>query len=171
MNADMHRLAVLLMIASSVVISFSGLIVRALEIESLVMNFYRSVFLMCAVVILLVVKYRGATVVRVIGVGWPGVFAGLLLTGAAITFLQSLTHTTVANTLFILGAIPFFTAALAWVFSERAAQPGNSGHHDCGLPWHHCDDGGGVWYRISLRQRHGIANRTVLFHLRSAGTS
>ena len=56
MNADMHRLAVLLMIASSVVISFSGLIVRVLEVESLVMNFYRSVFLMCAVVILLVVK-------------------------------------------------------------------------------------------------------------------
>ncbi|MDB3944302.1 DMT family transporter [Gammaproteobacteria bacterium] len=119
MNADMHRLAVLLMIASSVVISFSGLIVRVLEVESLVMNFYRAGFLMCAVVILLFVKYRGATVVRVIGVGWPGVFAGLLLAGAAITFLQSLTHTTVANTLFILGAIPFFTAALAWVFLKE----------------------------------------------------
>ncbi len=38
-------------------------------------------------------------------------------------FLQSMTHTTVANTLFILGAIPFFTAALAWVFlRERPAQ-------------------------------------------------
>ncbi len=119
MNTDMHRLAVLLMIASSVIISFSGLIVRALEVESLVMNFYRSVFLMCAIVTLLVVKYRGGTVVRVIGVGWPGVFAGLLLTGAAITFLQSLTHTTVANTLFILGAIPFFTATLAWVFLKE----------------------------------------------------
>jgi drug/metabolite transporter (DMT)-like permease len=47
------------------------------------------------------------------------VFAGLLLAGAAITFLQSLTHTTVANTLFILGAIPFFTAALAWVFLKE----------------------------------------------------
>ncbi|GIS88097.1 MAG: hypothetical protein CM1200mP18_08070 [Gammaproteobacteria bacterium] len=34
-----------------------------------------------------------------------------------------MTNTTVANTLFILGAIPFFTAALAWVFlKERPAQ-------------------------------------------------
>ena len=123
MNPDMRRLAILLMIASSVVISFSGLIVRLLEVGPLVMNFYRGLFLMCAVMVLLVVRYRGATAVRVIGVGWPGVIAGIMLAGAAMTFLQSLTHTTVANTLFVLAAIPFVTAALAWVFlKERPNQ-------------------------------------------------
>ena len=119
MNSDMRKLAILLMIASSVVISFSGLIVRLLEAGPLVMNFYRGLFLMCAVIVLLVVRYRGATVIRVIGVGWPGLIAGIMLAGAAMTFLQSLTHTTVANTLFLLGAIPFVTAALAWVFLKE----------------------------------------------------
>ena len=119
MNSDMRKLAILLMIASSVVISFSGLIVRLLEVGPLVMNFYRRLFLMCAVIVLLVVRYRGATVIRVIGVGWPGLIAGIMLAGAAMTFLQSLTHTTVANTLFLLGAIPFVTAALAWAFLKE----------------------------------------------------
>jgi len=119
MNSDMRKLAILLMIASSVVISFSGLIVRILEVGPLVMNFYRGMFLMCAVMVLLVVRYRGATIVRVISVGWSGIIAGIMLAAAAITFLQSLTHTTVANTLFVLGAIPFVTAALAWIFLKE----------------------------------------------------
>ncbi len=119
MNSDMRKLAILLMIASSVVISFSGLIVRILEVGPLVMNFYRGMFLMCAVMVLLVVRYRGATIVRVISVGWLGIIAGIMLAAAAITFLQSLTHTTVANTLFVLAAIPFVTAGLAWIFLKE----------------------------------------------------
>ena len=119
MNSDMRKLAILLMIASSVVISFSGLIVRILEVGPLVMNFYRGMFLMCAVMVLLVVRYRGATIVRVISVGWSRIIAGIMLAAAAITFLQSLTHTTVANTLFVLAAIPFVTAGLAWIFLKE----------------------------------------------------
>ena len=50
--------------------------------------------------------------------------AAILHAGAAIFFLQSLTHTTVANTLFVLGAIPFFAAILAWVFlREQPTRP------------------------------------------------
>ena len=110
----------LLMIASSVVISFSGLIVRLLEVGPLVMNFYRAVFLMLAVFILLFIKYRKKLFIRVLHAGFPGIAAGTMLAGATVTFIQSLTSTTVANTLFVLGTIPFFTAALAWIFlSEK----------------------------------------------------
>ncbi len=124
MNRDMRQLAILLMIASSVVISFSGLVVRLLEAGPLVMNFYRALFLMGAILVLLFLRYRGAAVVRVIGVGWPGLMAGAMLAGAGITFLQSMTHTTVANTLFVLGGIPFVTAGLAWIFlKEKPSRP------------------------------------------------
>ncbi|MCP4953076.1 MAG: DMT family transporter [Proteobacteria bacterium] len=124
MNRDMRQLAILLMIASSVVISFSGLVVRLLEAGPLVMNFYRALFLMGAILVLLFLRYRGAAVVRVIGVGWPGLMAGAMLAGAGITFLQSMTHTTVANTLFVLGGIPFVTAGLAWIFlKEKPGRP------------------------------------------------
>jgi len=124
MNRDMRQLAILLMIASSVVISFSGLVVRLLEAGPLVMNFYRALFLMGAILGLLFLRYRGAAIVRVIGVGWPGLMAGAMLAGAGITFLQSMTHTTVANTLFVLGGIPFVTAGLAWIFlKEKPSRP------------------------------------------------
>ena len=120
MNSDIRKLAILLVCSGYVVSSFSGLIVRLLEVGPMVMNFYRALFLMCAVMILLAIRHRGAAVVRVIGVGWPGLLAGMMLAVTVITFIQSLTHTTVANTLFVLGAIPFVTAALAWMFlSER----------------------------------------------------
>ena len=120
MNSDIRKLAILLVCSGYVVASFSGLIVRLLEVGPMVMNFYRALFLMCAVMILLAIRHRGAAVVRVIGVGWPGLLAGMMLAVTVITFIQSLTHTTVANTLFVLGAIPFVTAALAWMFlSER----------------------------------------------------
>ena len=124
MNRDMRQLAILLMIASSVVISFSGLVVRLLDAGPLVMNFYRALFLMGAIVVLLVLRYRAAAIVRVIGVGWPGLMAGAMLAGAGITFLQSMTHTTVANTLFVLGGIPFVTSGLAWIFlNEKPSRP------------------------------------------------
>ena len=124
MNRDMRQLAILLMIASSVVISFSGLVVRLLEAGPLVMNFYRALFLMGAILVLLFLRYRGAAIVRVIGVGWPGLMAGAMLAGAGITFLQSMTHTTVANTLFVLGGIPFVTSGLAWIFlKEKPGRP------------------------------------------------
>jgi|TARA_X000001036_G_scaffold393635_1_gene393358 drug/metabolite transporter (DMT)-like permease len=124
MNRDMRQLAILLMIASSVVISFSGLVVRLLDAGPLVMNFYRALFLMGAILVLLFLRYRGAAIVRVIGVGWPGLMAGAMLAGAGITFLQSMTHTTVANTLFVLGGIPFVTSGLAWIFlKEKPGRP------------------------------------------------
>ena len=119
MNPDIRRLAILLVISGYVVASFSGLIVRLLEVGPLVMNFYRALFLMCAVIVLLAIRHRGASVVRVIGVGWPGLLAGTMLAITTITFLQSLSYTTVANTLFVLGAIPFVTAALAWIFLKE----------------------------------------------------
>ena len=111
------------MIASSVVISFTGLIVRHVDADPMVMNFYRALSLMVAITLILAIQYRRMAITHVIRIGWPGIAGGVMLTVAAICFLQSMTNTTVANTLFILGAIPFFTAALAWVFlKERPAQ-------------------------------------------------
>jgi drug/metabolite transporter (DMT)-like permease len=42
-----------------------------------------------------------------------------MLAIAGIAFLQALTHTTIANALFTLGAIPFITAVLARVFLKE----------------------------------------------------
>ena len=114
-EANRRGYAVGLMISSSVVISFTGLIVRHLDVDPMVLNFYRALAMMIAIALIVIVKYRRMAILSLVRVGWPGVMGAVMLTMAAISFLQSLTHTTVANTLFILGAIPFFTTGLAWI--------------------------------------------------------
>lgn len=112
-----------LMVFSSVVISFGGLIMRSFErADPWQINFYRSVALITAITLILVFRYRRQSLAKVRGIGGLGVVGGVLLAMAGITFLQSLSHTTVANTLFTLSAIPFVTATLARVFLKERLQ-------------------------------------------------
>lgn len=104
-----------LMAVSSTVISFGGLAMRSMQdADALQINFYRSLALITAIMAILIFQYRRETVSRIRKVGRPGLLGGAMLAAAGICFLQALSHTTVANTLFTLSAIPFITAALAW---------------------------------------------------------
>ncbi len=108
--------AMLLMIVGSIVISFGGLVIRNIEAaDPWQINFYRSIAFMTAILLLLLFRYRRATLRQIYGIGRYGILGGFLLSGAGIAFLQSLTHTTVAYTLFMMSALPFFAAGLAWV--------------------------------------------------------
>lgn len=109
--------AMAIMVLGSVIISFGGLVVRNIEqadVWQLVL--YRAIALMGAVLVILVVQYRRQTVQKIRKIGKPGLLAGGCLTIASITFMHSITTTTVANTLFMLSAIPFFTAIMARFF-------------------------------------------------------
>lgn len=110
----------LMMVISSVVISFGGLLIRSME--SAVpwqVNFYRSVALFGVVVGLILLQHRGKFIATIEKIGALGCLGGVFLGIAGIAFLQALTHTTVANTLFILGAIPFFAALVARILLKE----------------------------------------------------
>ena len=107
-------LAMLLMVLSSVIISFGGLIIRSMEAAlPWQINFYRSIALLGVVSVYIVLRFRRETPAVISNIGFAGCVAGVLLGVAGMCFLQALARTTVANTLFILGAIPFFAALLA----------------------------------------------------------
>ena len=109
--------AMILMIVSSVIISFGGLVVRNIELaDAWQINLYRSLALMVAITAILFIQYRSKTVKELRGIGYAGVWAGAILALAGMTFMQALHNTTVAKTMFMLSAIPFFTAGLAWLF-------------------------------------------------------
>jgi len=109
--------AMLLMIISSIVISFGGLIIRSIETaDTWQINFYRSIAFAFAISLVLLFRYRRSTIKQFVGIGWFGTLAGFLLAWAGIAFLQAITNTTVAATLFTLSSIPFITAAFAWFF-------------------------------------------------------
>jgi len=106
-----------IMVLGSVVISFGGLVLRNIEQADVwQVILYRAVALMGAVLAILVIQYRRQTLRKIRNIGIPGLMGGVSLSIASVTFLFSITTTTVANTLFMLSAIPFFTAIMARFF-------------------------------------------------------
>ena len=83
-SLDGRVYAIGLMISSSIVISFTGLIVRQLDVDPLVMNFYRAMLMMAAVMLLLTLKYRRMAISYVIRIGWSGILGALMLAVAAL---------------------------------------------------------------------------------------
>ena len=105
------------MVIGSVAISFGGLIQRNIEVASpWQINVYRSLGMTLAIAILVAIQYRGRFFPTLMGVGRYGLLAGILLAGAGLCFIQAFTYTTIANALFIIGAIPFFAALMARIF-------------------------------------------------------
>ena len=112
--------AIMLMVVSSVALSFGGLILRNIEqADAWQINFYRSLALVAAIAVLLVWQYGGDTFARTVRIGRAGLWAGSLIAVAGILFIQAISNTTIANTMFCLSAIPFITAALAWIFLKE----------------------------------------------------
>ena len=116
-----HGYAILLMVAGSVAISFGGLVQRSIEVaDPWQINVYRSLGMLIAASIIIGVRHRGNLLGTLTGIGRLGILGGVLLSIAGIAFVQALTHTTVANALFILGSIPFFAALFArLILGER----------------------------------------------------
>ena len=112
-----HGYAMLLMVAGSVLISFGGLVQRNITTEDpWQVSFYRALGMLAAIAMIVVYRHRTRLVKTLIDIGKLGLLGGVLASVAGITFVQALTYTTVANALFILGAIPFFAALFARVF-------------------------------------------------------
>ena len=109
--------AMLLMVFGSIAISFGGLVQRSIEVATPWQIYvYRSLGLMVVVAAIVAIQNRGRFVDTLRSVGRYGMLAGVLLAGAGLSFIQAFAHTTIANALFIIGAIPFFAALLARIF-------------------------------------------------------
>jgi drug/metabolite transporter, DME family len=116
-----HRIAIGMMIASSAVMSLSGLLVRNLEqAGDWQIIFWRGVALAVAMFAMLFFEFKGDTLREIRRIGRLGILGGAFFAVTIVGFLLALTHTTVANTVFTMSAIPFFTAVMAWiVLGER----------------------------------------------------
>jgi drug/metabolite transporter (DMT)-like permease len=93
--------------------SSGGILVRMLALDGLVIVFWRSLFLAVTVALALAVVYRRQAPARIAAVGWHGVLSGILLGGAFVGYILSLTLTQVANTMVLMSASPLVAAVLA----------------------------------------------------------
>ena len=107
--------AMVLLLIGSIVISFSGLVIRNIDqADSWQINFYRSLAFGMTISVFLFFRYGRNTAIKLRDIGRQGILAAILLAFASIAFLQAITNTTVAATTFTLCCIPFLTAIMAW---------------------------------------------------------
>ena len=125
MQTDHYRLALLLVIASSVANSGSGLIVRSMDsADGWQIIFYRSCFLAMTLSIVFAVQ-SGRRVRAELRELRPWALLGSLCIASVNTcFILALTYTTVANTMFLLSAAPFFAALLGWLVLRERVERG-----------------------------------------------
>ena len=116
MHASHYRTALILVIASSVANSANGLIVRSMDSAGgWQIIFYRSWFLAGALSIVFVLQSRGRVRAALRGLRPWAVIGSLAIAAVNTCFILSMTYTTVANTMFLLSAAPFFAALLGWL--------------------------------------------------------
>lgn len=105
--------------------STAGLLVRSIEAASdWQIVAYRGLALAGGVAVLLILQHRSRVLSEVRRIGRWGVLGGVFYGVTATAYTLALTHTTVANTVFTLSAIPFFTAVLARILLGERVRPG-----------------------------------------------
>jgi len=120
-HAD-HRRGVVLVLSAGVFWSIAGLLVRLMESASeWQILMYRSVALCITLAMYLALRPGEGGPVRAFrSAGRDAAMAGLFLSGGFASWIFAMTHTTIANALFLLSASTFMAALLArLVLGER----------------------------------------------------
>lgn len=120
-----YRLAVLLVLSSSTMNSFGGLIVRSVESASdWQIVFYRSLGLASGIFFVCLLRHGRDLGRQFLAVGPWGLLGSLFLAAAATGYVHAITRTTVANALFILSSLPLLTAVLSYLFLGERVRRG-----------------------------------------------
>ena len=115
-----RKKGVALVLVAGIFWSFAGLAIRLIEhaLEWQIL-FYRSSTLVIFLVCYIAVARRGTIIASFRSAGKLSVLAGFCLSIAFATWIFSLTHTTVANALFLLSTAPFLAALIGrWLLGE-----------------------------------------------------
>ncbi len=113
----------LLVIASALMFSLSGVLTKAIEADGWVIVCWRG--LIGGLAIALYVEIRRGSLPRrsAFGLGWHGWLLASVGSAASITFIYSFKLTYVANVAIIYATAPFMAAALGWWLMRESVAP------------------------------------------------
>jgi drug/metabolite transporter (DMT)-like permease len=118
-------LGLLLMIGAGLCWSTGGILVRSTVIANgWEIVFWRSLFMVLTLAVILTVWHRGAVLRKFAAVGIWGVVTGGFLAMTFFFYIIALTMTTVANTLVTMSIMPFVAAFLGWLVLKEPIRPG-----------------------------------------------
>jgi drug/metabolite transporter (DMT)-like permease len=121
-RADLLR-GRILVLAAGAGMSLGGLFIRSIEAaDEWQILFWRSLSLAAALLAVIAFRSRGNVAAAFRSAGRAAVIAGMCLAFGFTCFIFSMTHTTVANTLFLLSAGPFIAAVLARLLLGEAVR-------------------------------------------------
>jgi drug/metabolite transporter (DMT)-like permease len=104
------------------VISPDALLIRLVSADVWTLAFWRGLLNGLAVLFGFWLISRGQFWLRLRELGWPGFWVTLIFAAGSLCFIYSITHTLVANTLFLTATSPVFAALMSRYFlKERVA--------------------------------------------------
>ena len=115
-----------LVVLGGLILSTNGIMLRSLEAADgwQVLSIRGAAFTV-ALFLILCIRYRSNTPRAFRAIGRRGLLAALVLGLGSCSYVFALMHTTIANAVFIIGAAPLATAAVAWlVLRERTSMGG-----------------------------------------------
>lgn len=121
-----YPLGVVMVAMAGVCLSIAGIVLRNVEqADGWQILFYRGISFSITVLCFLTVRYRGRLIEPFRRIGMAGAAVALFLALGSVSYIFAILLTTVANAVFIIGAAPIFTAAVAWlVLGERVTPVG-----------------------------------------------
>ncbi len=113
-------LGTLLLVASGAAYSTAGFFTRLIPVDAWTLLFWRGLFGGSFLAAVVVFQQRGRLWQSIRAMGWEGAVVALCSAVATVCFLNAMRLTAVADVMVIDAAIPFITAALAWlILGER----------------------------------------------------
>lgn len=113
-------LGTVLLIASAVAYSTGGFFTRLIQVDAWTLLFWRGLFGGAFLAAVVAVQQRGRVWPAIRATGIEGVLVAICSALATVCFLNAMRLTSVADVMVIDAAIPFITAAMAWlILGER----------------------------------------------------
>jgi drug/metabolite transporter (DMT)-like permease len=97
------------------VLSPDSLLIRLAALDDYTLIFYRGLFPIFSITLVLWLYYRGRLGSVLFGIGWAGLLNGVFFATVNISFISAIQRTTVANTLLFLSSAPVFAAILSLI--------------------------------------------------------
>ncbi|MDH3634741.1 MAG: DMT family transporter [Gammaproteobacteria bacterium] len=106
---------ILMSLGGVFVLSPDSLLIRLAALDDFTLIFYRGLFPVFAISLILWIYYRDRFVPVLLAIGWAGILNAILFASVNITFITAIQKTSVANTLLFLSSAPIFAAILSLV--------------------------------------------------------
>lgn len=119
MDRATHYKGLLMTFTAVLILSPDALLVRLIQCDVWTLLFWRCLLTACMQSVFLAVAFRRQFFQSFHSIGRTGLLSAAIVTSGSLLFVNSLRHTSAANTLIILAAAPLFSSFFSWLFLKE----------------------------------------------------